>query len=253
MTNSNDATEQIRKVYVKDLKPHEGLHSVFKAARKERLASRNGKPYLSLTLVDRTGEVDGRVFDNVDAADQAFAAGDYLLLQGKVGHFHGKPQIVVERLERLDPEPIDPAEFAYTAPPPSAETKEPAREAKEPKPPKAEKAAVGDEAQQGGHRAARQRLLKLLDSPEVTGALDVLVRHLERIIDERIERRLAGGKPLDPKPERPKKGPRVEHRPTPPEHHAAADKPHPPKRDPSLPEGLAFKPLAQLMDEPPKA
>ncbi len=246
MTNSNESTEQVRKVYVKDLKPHEPLHSVFKAAKKEKLASRNGKPYLALTLHDRTGEVDGRVFDNVDAADQAFQAGDYLLLAGKVGHFHGKPQIVIERLERLDPEPIDPAEFAYTAPAtPAPEVKD----AREPKESKAKTERLADDAGHG-HKAARQRLLKLLDSPEVTGALDVLVRHLEKLIDERIERRLATGKPPETRPDRPKKGPKVEHRGPGGDHHPPSARPTPPKRDPALPDGLAFKPLSQLMEEP---
>ncbi|HEY0881700.1 MAG TPA: OB-fold nucleic acid binding domain-containing protein, partial [Archangium sp.] len=96
-----NSEERIRKIYAKDLKIGESVHTVFRAARKEKLSSRGGKSFLSLTLVDRTGEVDARVFENVEAADQAFAADDYLLLKGKVGQFHGKTQIVIDRLERL--------------------------------------------------------------------------------------------------------------------------------------------------------
>ena len=113
-TNSD---ERIRKIYVKDLKLGEAIHTVFRAARKEKHTSRGGKSFLALTLVDRTGEVDGRVFDNVEAADQAFSADDYLLVKGKIGHFHGKSQVVIDRLERLDAGPIDAAEFAFTPAP----------------------------------------------------------------------------------------------------------------------------------------
>lgn len=230
--------EQIRKIYAKNLKVGESIHTVFKATRKERHASRAGKPYLVIGLVDRTGEVDARVFDNVDAAESAFAPGDYLLLQGKVGHFHGHPQIIIERLERLDPEPIDAAEFAYTAPPASEKAEKPG------KPEKAER-AKGDEAG-GGHKAARQRLLKLLDNPQVAQALDVLVTHLERYIDDRIAQKL-GGAPARPerpdRPERKPKGPKVEHRAP-----AGEAKPEAPKRE-ALPEGLAFKPFNQLVGD----
>ncbi|MBL8918717.1 MAG: hypothetical protein JNJ54_07670 [Myxococcaceae bacterium] len=236
-----NSDEQIRKIYAKDLKSGEVVHTVFKASRKEKASSRAGKPYLSLTLVDRTGEVDGRVFENVEAAETAFAQGDYLLLKGRVGHFHGKTQIVIDRLERLDPEPIDPAEFEYTAPPAPAETKE-AREPRDREP--------RDEAQQ--HKAARQRLLKLLDNPTIALGLDALLTQLEKQLEERVVARLQGTGPQA------HGGPRVEKKPRPPRpekphepkpEHKTEAKPEAPKRDGSLPEGLAFKPFKALVGE----
>jgi DNA polymerase III alpha subunit len=242
-TTNSSADEQIRKIYAKDLKSGETVHTVFKATRKEKAASRAGKPYLSLTLTDRTGEVDGRVFENVDAADGAFAAGDYLLLKGRVGSFHGKSQIVIDVIERLDPEPIDPKEFEFTAPPPSeAPTKEP----REPK----EKRAERHEDEGSSHKAARQRLLKLLDNPTIALGLDALLTQLERQIEERVVARLSG----QPVPQG--AGPKVEKRPRPPRPERG-DGPRPsepakseaPRRDASLPEGLAFKPFKALVGD----
>lgn len=229
------AEEQIRKIYAKDLKVGESVLTVFKATRKERHASRAGKPYLVIGLVDRTGEVDARVFDMVEAADAAFAVGDYLLLAGKVGHFHGHPQLIIERIERIDPEPIDPAEFAYTAPPPSE------KPAKADKPEKAERPPKPDEAP-GSHKAARQRLMKLLDNPQVAQALDLLVNHLERYIDDRVAQKLG-----HPAPSRPERSERPERRPKAPKvEHKGEARSEAPKRD-ALPEGLAFKPFNQLV------
>lgn len=238
--NSPASDEQVRKIYAKDLKNGEPVHTVFKAARKEKSASRSGKPYLALTLTDRTGEVDGRVFENVEAADGAFAQGDYLLLKGRVGQFHGKTQIVIDRLERLDPEPIDPKEFEFTAPPaPPAEPKE-------------EKKGSRDDADPHSHKAARQRLLKLLDNPTIALGLDALLTQLEKQIEERVVARLSGQPLPHPTP-----GPKVEKKPRPPraERHEARTepkaetKPEAPKRDGSLPEGLAFKPFKALVGE----
>ncbi|MCA2979826.1 MAG: hypothetical protein INH41_31845 [Myxococcaceae bacterium] len=233
--------ERIRKTYVKDLKSGEAVRTVFKATRKERASSRAGKPYLSLTLTDRTGQVDGRVFENVEAADGAFAAGDYLLLDGRVGAFHGKTQIVVDRLERLDPEPIDPAEFEFVAPVSQA-PKEREKRAEKPERP-------DDDAP--SHKAARQRLLKLLDHPPIALGLDALLTHLEKQIEERVVARLSG-QPLPA----PGAGPRVEKKARPPrperaEAHRAAegDKPEVARRDGALPEGLAFKPFKALIGD----
>jgi hypothetical protein len=237
-----EAEERIRKIYAKDVKNQETVHTVFKATTKEKHHSRSGKSYLAVTLTDRTGAIDGRVFDNIDAADSAFAAGDYLLLKGKVGLFHGKVQIIIERLERLDPEPIDPAEFAFTAPAVDEKPVKPERKERDHDEPPAPEGS--------GHKAARQRLLRLLDHPHVVQALDVLLTHFEKQVEDRVVARLSGKEPAAVAP-----GPKVERKPRPargdgPRHDARprADAPKP-DRDPSLPEGLAFKPFKALVGE----
>jgi len=119
--HSSDAApgdEVVRKVYVRDLRDKQPVHTVFKATRKTRATARSGKVFLVVGLGDRTGEVDARVFDRVDAIEPAFQAGDLVLVRGHVTQFQGKPQILIEQVDRLDPEPIDPAEFEVPPPPP---------------------------------------------------------------------------------------------------------------------------------------
>src|SRR5438094_10326182 len=108
---SPEPVEMVRKVYVKDLREKEPLHTVFLVTKKQKTTGRSGKPFIVLTLADKTGEVDARVFDDADKHDAVFASGDYVLVQGESITFHGKPQVVIKRIERLDPEPIDRKEF----------------------------------------------------------------------------------------------------------------------------------------------
>ncbi|HUM12940.1 MAG TPA: HD domain-containing protein [Myxococcaceae bacterium] len=116
--------EVVRKVYVRDLREKQPIHTVFKVTRKARATARSGKAFLVVGLGDRTGEVDARVFEQVEAIEPTFQAGDLVLVRGHVTHFQGKPQILLEHVDRLDPEPIDPAEFEVpppaTAPAPTA-------------------------------------------------------------------------------------------------------------------------------------
>lgn len=234
-----DAEERIRKIFAKDVKVHDAVHTVFRATRKELHTSRAGKKFLALTLVDRTGEVDGRIFDNVEAADGAFANDDYLLVKGKVGVFHGKPQLVVERLERLDPEPIDPKEFTFVAPPQPAAAEE--------KPERAEKPRKTDEVAR--ELKLPRRVRQLLEVPQVAQAFEALLGYVERMVDERVAARLgqAPERAAEPRPEKTEKkrdrGPRPEHRERPEVRKVET------KRDPTLPEGLAFKPFKQLVGE----
>ena len=109
--------EKVRKVYVRDLELGERVHTVFLVTRKARNVGRSGKAYLALVLSDKTGDVDGRVFDGIEQSEPTFGTGDYVLVQGEVISFHGKPQILVSTIERLDPEPIDRKEFTSPASP----------------------------------------------------------------------------------------------------------------------------------------
>lgn len=215
--------ERIRKIYVKDLKTGETVHTVFRAAKKEKHTSRGGKTFLSFMLQDRTGEVDGRVFEAVDAADKAFVDGDYLLVKAKVGVFHGKSQLVLESLERLDPTPLDPKEF--TPPPPK---EQPAA------------AAVAPARAEGGgdkevRKLVRQRIIRLLEDPAILDGLAALFRHLDGWAEER-----ATGSAPRPKPP---KGPRVEHKPEVKPEKPEAKKP---PRDASLPQTFTFKPFSAV-------
>jgi len=123
--------ETVRKVYVRDLREKQPVFTVFRVTKKTRHTARNGKSFLVLGFGDKTGEVDGRVFDRVETLENAFHLDDYVLVKGQVVSFHGKPQVIAESLERLDPEPIEAAEFAVPPAPPAPEmpTPHPPRDA----------------------------------------------------------------------------------------------------------------------------
>lgn len=136
------SVETVRKVYAVDLREKDRVNTVFRVTKKEKVNARSGKVFLSLSLADKSGTVDARVFDKVDALEPTFQTGDYVLVQGGVIVFHGRTQVVVEAMERLDPEPLDPKEFE-PPPAPPAEAK-PANEAKEPREAKAGEAKSGE-------------------------------------------------------------------------------------------------------------
>lgn len=118
-TETAPGDEVVRKLYVRDLRDKQPVHTVFKVTRKARATARSGKTFLVVGLGDRTGEVDARVFDRVEALEPGFEAGDLVLVRGHVTQFQGRHQILLDSVDRLDPEPIDPAEFEVPPPPPA--------------------------------------------------------------------------------------------------------------------------------------
>lgn len=74
----------------------------FLCARKERRTGRSG-PFLVLVLQDATGEIDAKVFTDVDLAAQQFEAGEFVAVQGKGNVFNGRTELVVDKIRRVIP------------------------------------------------------------------------------------------------------------------------------------------------------
>ena len=80
----------------------EGTYAV---ARKQRLRTRGGSPYLALELVDPSGRIDARVWNDVDLLDGRFDEGDAVRVLGRVEKFRDRLQLEVRSLEAADADP----------------------------------------------------------------------------------------------------------------------------------------------------
>lgn len=80
--------------FISDLKIGEAKFSAA-VSRKQTKATRSGKPYLCLTLKDRTGDVDARIWDGVEQANQEIQEGCVLGIYGTVEEFNGALQLKI--------------------------------------------------------------------------------------------------------------------------------------------------------------
>jgi 3'-5' exoribonuclease len=74
------------------------LEGVYAVRRKERRLSRQGRPFLSLTLADASGAVSAVVFDEPDFFSTQFEEGDRVRVAGRVTERDGRPRVVVSHL-----------------------------------------------------------------------------------------------------------------------------------------------------------
>ena len=75
----------------------------FLCARKERRAGRGG-PFLALLLQDVSGEIAGKVFQDVEASDGQFDAGEFVAVQGHGNSFHERVELVLDKIRRVIPD-----------------------------------------------------------------------------------------------------------------------------------------------------
>jgi 3'-5' exoribonuclease len=83
------------------------VEGVYAVARKRRLTTRGGAPYLALELVDPSGRLEARVWNDVDLLDGRFGEGDAVRVLGRVERFRDRLQLDVRSVERVDD--VDPA------------------------------------------------------------------------------------------------------------------------------------------------
>ena len=103
----------MKDLFVADLAANQTISSSFLVKEKTLRSRRNdpNKVYLSMKLGDRTGELEGRVWENADRVSQEFQAHDVIRVSGKVELYQGKKQLNIRSLHRCPTAEVDPADF----------------------------------------------------------------------------------------------------------------------------------------------
>jgi 3'-5' exoribonuclease len=109
--------ESMKDFFLADAARHRGrnIRSHFLVAQKQLRDRNDGNAkYLSLTLCDRTGRMDGRLWDNAETWAAKFEQNDFVDVRACVDEFNGKLQLKVLEITRVDPEKIDLGDFQCT-------------------------------------------------------------------------------------------------------------------------------------------
>jgi 3'-5' exoribonuclease len=83
------------------------ITSSFVVASKQVKAKKNGEPYLALTLADRTGQIEAKMWDNVDEFIDAFEQEDFLKIKGLINKYKNRFQLTIHKLRRMEEAEID--------------------------------------------------------------------------------------------------------------------------------------------------
>src|SRR4051794_39940255 len=96
---------------IAELAADQVVEGVFAVARKRRLRTRSGSAYLALELVDPSGRIEARVWNDVELLDRRFGEGDAVRVLGRVERFRDRLQLDVRAIEAAagDPALLAPA------------------------------------------------------------------------------------------------------------------------------------------------
>ncbi len=98
--------------FIRELEPNQAVTSFFLVHQKEvRLKQKTGEPYLCLTLADRSGTLDAKMWDGVAEVLDAFDRDDFVKVKGLLQVFHNRPQLTVHKVRRVDDSEVDFADY----------------------------------------------------------------------------------------------------------------------------------------------
>lgn len=88
--------------YIMELREGDNLSEIFYCKKADALVTKAGKTYYSLVLQDKTGTIDGKVWDVSNPGIEEFDAGDYVKVGGRITSFQGNLQFNIDRIYRVE-------------------------------------------------------------------------------------------------------------------------------------------------------
>ena len=99
--------------YICDCVRHENkiITSTFVVVAKQIKPKKSGEPYLALTLGDRSGQLEAKMWDNVEEVLDAFEQDDFLKVKGLINKYKQRFQLTIHKLRKLGESEIEFADY----------------------------------------------------------------------------------------------------------------------------------------------
>src|SRR6201993_1881318 len=99
--------------YIGECARHENkiVTSSFVVVSKQIKPKKTGEPYLALVLGDRSGQLEAKMWDNVEEVLDAFDQDDFLKIKGLINKYKNRFQLTIHKLRKLGDTEIDFADY----------------------------------------------------------------------------------------------------------------------------------------------
>ena len=97
--------------YIESLRDRDRVSCVYLCKNRQSFMTKNGKPYESVVLQDKTGVIDGKIWEPNSEGINEFDKLDYIEVFGDVVSFQGALQLNIKRIRKADEGEYDPADY----------------------------------------------------------------------------------------------------------------------------------------------
>jgi 3'-5' exoribonuclease len=100
-----------KKLFVKDIKDKDQIAAPFLIKFSAIAVGKTGKPYMNLVLMDRTGEVEARLWEDASRHAGQAVRDAFVWVEGRCQTYQGRRQIVVNQLQVLREDEVNLKEY----------------------------------------------------------------------------------------------------------------------------------------------
>lgn len=104
-----------KEIYLKDIRQSDKVADTFLVAEKNMAFSQKGAPYLTVRLKDKSGETDGKVWENAVELDRGFKKGDIVFIEGRAASYKNSLQLSIINIVKIPWEQVNPADYLPAA------------------------------------------------------------------------------------------------------------------------------------------
>jgi 3'-5' exoribonuclease len=104
-------SQAMKSPFIADLQPNQIATGTFLVSFKDIRTKKTGEPFLNLTLCDRTGDIDAKMWDNADKVMDTFERNDFIRVKGLPQIFQNRLQFTVHTLVRVGESDVDYADY----------------------------------------------------------------------------------------------------------------------------------------------
>ena len=101
--------------YIESLRPNMQIDEVYLCKSKQSAMTKAGRPYENVTLQDKSGTLDAKIWDPDNPGIAEFEAMDYVAVAGEVTQFQGRNQLNIRRARLADENEYDPKDYLPTS------------------------------------------------------------------------------------------------------------------------------------------
>jgi 3'-5' exoribonuclease len=101
----------MKDLFVADLQANQPIATTFLVKSKDVKSKKSGEPYLALILGDRSGELEAKMWDNVEEVEPTFDRDDFIKVKGLVQIFRNRPQLTIHKLRPCRDGEVDFADY----------------------------------------------------------------------------------------------------------------------------------------------
>ncbi len=108
----NDGEDiQMKSLFAADIQDNQLVDSMFLVATKTHGVTKTGNSYLTLKLIDKSGEIEARVWERAEDLGRGFDKNDFVRVRGQATLYQGRMQLRVQDVMRIDGSRVSPDDF----------------------------------------------------------------------------------------------------------------------------------------------